>query len=56
MADGLGTELSLDAGEVRATSASFRATCGATLAALQHCAELLRRREKQARQAEELYM
>ncbi|KAL0820279.1 hypothetical protein ABMA28_006192 [Loxostege sticticalis] len=51
-----GTDLSFHAGEVRATSASFRATCGATLATLQHCAELLRRREKQARQAEELYM
>ncbi|XP_028167548.1 collagen type IV alpha-3-binding protein isoform X2 [Ostrinia furnacalis] len=51
-----GTDLSLYTGEVRATSASFRATCGATLATLQHCADLLRRREKQARQAEELYM
>ncbi|XP_026763481.1 ceramide transfer protein [Galleria mellonella] len=51
-----GNDLSLHAGEVRATSASFRATCGATLTALNHCAELLRRREKQARQAEELYM
>ncbi|KAJ0174033.1 hypothetical protein K1T71_010179 [Dendrolimus kikuchii] len=51
-----GNDLRLHAGEVRATSASFRATCGATMAALQHCAELLRRREKQARQAEELYM
>ncbi|XP_047031570.1 ceramide transfer protein [Helicoverpa armigera] len=51
-----GNDLSLHIGEVRATSASFRATCGATVATLQHCAELLRRREKQARQAEELYM
>ncbi|XP_026491331.1 ceramide transfer protein [Vanessa tameamea] len=42
--------------EVRSTSASFRATCGATVLAVQHCAELLRRRDKQARQAEELYM
>ncbi|XP_028167547.1 collagen type IV alpha-3-binding protein isoform X1 [Ostrinia furnacalis] len=58
VADGksVGTDLSLYTGEVRATSASFRATCGATLATLQHCADLLRRREKQARQAEELYM
>ncbi|CAH0590157.1 unnamed protein product [Chrysodeixis includens] len=51
-----GNELSAQAGAVRASSASFRATCGATLATLQHCADLLRRREKQARQAEELYM
>ncbi|XP_075980898.1 ceramide transfer protein isoform X2 [Anticarsia gemmatalis] len=51
-----GNDLRVHGGEVRATSASFRATCGATLATLQHCAELLRRREKQARQAEELYM
>ncbi|XP_022837316.1 collagen type IV alpha-3-binding protein isoform X1 [Spodoptera litura] len=51
-----GNDLNLHVGEVRATSASFRATCGATIATLQHCAELLRRREKQARQAEELYM
>ncbi|XP_046969936.1 ceramide transfer protein [Vanessa cardui] len=42
--------------EVRSTSASFRATCGATVLAVQHCAELLRRRDKQARQAEELYV
>lgn len=42
--------------EVRATSASFRATCSATVVAVQHCLELLRRRERQARQAEELYM
>ncbi|XP_045778044.1 ceramide transfer protein [Maniola jurtina] len=42
--------------EVRATSASFRATCGATVLAVQNCTELLKRREKQARQAEELYM
>ncbi|XP_050352425.1 ceramide transfer protein [Nymphalis io] len=42
--------------EVRSTSASFRATCGATVLAVQHCAELLRRRDRQARQAEELYM
>ncbi|KAH9633124.1 hypothetical protein HF086_006789 [Spodoptera exigua] len=47
-----GNDLSSHVGEVRATSASFRATCGATIATLQHCAELLRRREKQARQAE----
>ncbi|XP_060805571.1 ceramide transfer protein isoform X1 [Amyelois transitella] len=51
-----GNDLSLHAGEVRGTSASFRATIGATMATLSHCAELLRRREKQARQAEELYM
>ncbi|XP_059059634.1 ceramide transfer protein [Achroia grisella] len=51
-----GNDLSLHAGEIRATSASFRATCGATIATLNHCTELLRRREKQARQAEELYM
>lgn len=51
-----GNDLHLHAGEVRATSASFRATCGATMSTLQHCADLLRRREKQARQAEELYM
>lgn len=51
-----GNDLSLHVGEVRATSASFRATCGATIATLQHCAELLRRREKQASKAEELYM
>ncbi|XP_053615047.1 ceramide transfer protein isoform X2 [Plodia interpunctella] len=51
-----GNDLSLHAGEVRATSASFRATIGATMATLTHCADLLRRREKQARQAEELYM
>lgn len=51
-----GNDLRLHAGEVRATSASFRATCGATMTTLQHCADLLRRREKQARQAEELYM
>ncbi|CAH2234201.1 jg16650 [Pararge aegeria aegeria] len=42
--------------EVRATSASFRATCGATVLAVQNCTDLLKRREKQARQAEELYM
>ncbi|CAK1584707.1 unnamed protein product [Parnassius mnemosyne] len=51
-----GVDLRMYTGEVRATSTSFRATCGATLATLQHCVELLRRREKQARQAEELYM
>ncbi|CAG9795609.1 unnamed protein product [Diatraea saccharalis] len=51
-----GDDLILHAGEVRATSASFRATCGATLSTLQYCVELLRRREKQARQAEDLYM
>ncbi|XP_049876913.1 ceramide transfer protein [Pectinophora gossypiella] len=51
-----GNDLRLHTGEVRATSASFKATCGATLSTLQHCAELLRRREKQVRQAEELYM
>ncbi|XP_013137472.1 PREDICTED: collagen type IV alpha-3-binding protein [Papilio polytes] len=44
------------AGEVRATGASFRATCGATLTTLHHCLDLLRRRERQARQAEDLYM
>ncbi|XP_072942304.1 ceramide transfer protein [Epargyreus clarus] len=49
-------DLKKHVGEVRATGASFRATCGVALATLQHCAELLRRREKQARQAEELYM
>ncbi|XP_023947703.2 ceramide transfer protein [Bicyclus anynana] len=42
--------------EVRATSASFRATCDATVLAVQNCTDLLKRREKQARQAEELYM
>ncbi|VVC97020.1 unnamed protein product, partial [Leptidea sinapis] len=41
--------------EVRATSASFRATCSATVVNIQHCVELLKRREKQARKAEELY-
>ncbi|XP_028044137.1 collagen type IV alpha-3-binding protein isoform X1 [Bombyx mandarina] len=51
-----GNDLRVHAGEVRATSTSFRATCGATVATLQHCVELLRRREKQARQAEDLYM
>ncbi|CAH2042548.1 unnamed protein product, partial [Iphiclides podalirius] len=51
-----GVDLRGCAGGVRATGASFRATCGATIATLQHCVELLRRREKQARQAEELYM
>ncbi|XP_045528317.1 ceramide transfer protein [Pieris brassicae] len=42
--------------EVRATSTSFRATCSATIATVQHCVDLLKRREKQARSAEELYM
>ncbi|XP_045501753.1 ceramide transfer protein isoform X2 [Colias croceus] len=42
--------------DVRATSASFRATCGATVATVQHCVELLRRRDRQACKAEELYM
>ncbi|XP_068620035.1 ceramide transfer protein [Battus philenor] len=51
-----GVDMRIYTGEVRATSTSFKATCGATLATLQHCVELLRRREKQARQAEELYM
>ncbi|KPJ03286.1 PREDICTED: collagen type IV alpha-3-binding protein [Papilio xuthus] len=51
-----GVDMRTYTGEVRATGASFRATCGATLATLQHCVDLLRRREKQARQAEELYM
>ncbi|KPJ12480.1 Collagen type IV alpha-3-binding protein [Papilio machaon] len=51
-----GADMRTYTGEVRATGASFRATCGATLATLQHCVDLLRRREKQARQAEELYM
>ncbi|KAI8419943.1 hypothetical protein MSG28_008560 [Choristoneura fumiferana] len=51
-----GNELGLHAGAVRATSTSFRATCAATVAALQHCAELMRRRERRARTAEELYM
>ncbi|XP_061720307.1 ceramide transfer protein [Cydia pomonella] len=51
-----GNPLSLHAGEVRATSTSFKATVTATLSTLQHCAALMRRRERQARQAEELYM
>ncbi|KAG7301604.1 hypothetical protein JYU34_014581 [Plutella xylostella] len=41
---------------VRAAGASFRATCAATLAALQQCVELMKKRDQQARQAEELYM
>ncbi|XP_026320437.1 collagen type IV alpha-3-binding protein isoform X2 [Hyposmocoma kahamanoa] len=58
LADGKceGNDLRPHVGEVRATSASFKATCTATMQALQQCVELLRRREKQARQAEELYM
>ncbi|KAI5633556.1 START domain-containing protein [Phthorimaea operculella] len=51
-----GNDLRLHAGEVRATSASFKATCSATLTALQQCVQLLRRREKQASKQEELYM
>lgn len=51
-----GNEMRLRSSEVRATSASFKATCAATLLAIQQCAELLKRREKQSRQAEELYM
>lgn len=51
-----GVDLKRHSEEVRATSASFRATCSAAVVAVQHCAELLKRREKQARQAEELYM
>ncbi|GBP64441.1 Collagen type IV alpha-3-binding protein [Eumeta japonica] len=50
-----GNALGLIASEVRATSASFRATCDATLVTLQHCADMLKKREKQTRQAAELY-
>ncbi|CAG9563865.1 unnamed protein product [Danaus chrysippus] len=51
-----GINLSQYSQEVRATSASFRATCAAAVLAAQTCADLLRRRETRARQAEELYM
>ncbi|OWR40764.1 Collagen type 4 alpha-3-binding protein, partial [Danaus plexippus plexippus] len=51
-----GINLSQYSQEVRATSASFRATCAAAVLAAQTCADLLRRRETRARQAEELYI
>ncbi|XP_041984613.1 ceramide transfer protein [Aricia agestis] len=54
LADGADVKQQLQ--EVRATSASFKATCGASVAALQHALELLKRRDRQARKAEELYM
>ncbi|CAK1552973.1 unnamed protein product [Leptosia nina] len=54
LADSIDQKKNLE--EVRATSTSFRATCSATIATVQHCVDLLKRRERQARSAEELYM